>query len=581
MPVEFCNETTRSITQVDALQDDPMLPLTQAYDGTGVLVGVVDEGFNFRHPSFLNADSTLAVEYYDEVWGQDSFKVYNSSQDIYAMGHSWTDGSHGTHVLGIAAGRGVDGHYRDMAPKARIALSSDSQNETAAFLRLYEYARRKHLPMVVNFSAGLHIPYGLENDFALQHQIIDSIASQPGFILVAAAGNEGMEEMYRRKWPDVEQQDTLTTTNSRLAFGLRTKGRVYIQLMVENNDGVKDTLSLRSDSIFNNMYIENLKNTGVTFAAFKQDSIYKSITFIALNSSDSYSSAMPRFIVKTWGDAAEMSTYSGTTFSSHGEQAHQEGTITYPAIYKNVIAVGATERCENLTNYLGEDINYGAYDGYMNDVTPWSSCGAEWDSIVKPDVVAPGTNIISALDYKERSKAKLDGKSLIVEMHKDGAMPYGWVCKTGTSMAAPAVTGIISLWLQADSTLTAERIRDIFRRTSTHINTSVDYPNNIYGAGEINAYRGLIDILGLTTKIEDLSQQPLPSSRLSINNGALTVDLDVPATIRIYNTSGVLVSSTGCKAGKATIDMGGRHGVFVVQVSTGNTKTSASQLVRL
>ena len=577
---ELYNDNTRSVTCVDNIQDEVVSPLTEAFDGSGVLVGVVDGGFNFRHPSFLNADGTLAIERFETPYG-DMISSCEGADKIYALGHSNGSGLHGTHVLGTIAGRGVSGRHRGMAPGASIVLSDDMQNDAEAFLRMYQYAKEREMPMVVNFSAGTHIPYGLESDVALQQHIIDSISSQPGFIIVAAAGNEGMKNMYRKKADGVVQQDTLTASGNRLAFGLRTKGKTDVQLVVDAGNSMADTLSISTDSVFDNIYYENLKNTGVTFAAFRQDSIYKSLTFIVLKSDNTTNKPLPRFIVRTSGDAAEMNTYTGTVFTSRGMLAHHEGTVGFPALYKNVIAVGATERREKLTNYKGEEINYGGYEDYMNDVAPWSSCGAELEDIVKPDVVAPGTNIVSTLDYRERNKETQEGKSLVVELNKNADLPYGWSCMTGTSMAAPAVTGIIALWLEADPTLTAERIREVFRNTSTPINPNVSYPNTVYGTGEINAYKGLLDVLGVTSGISEISGNPLPPSRMHVTNGNICIQLGEPANVTVYTTDGQVVSSSRHEAGDAKIGIGGRHGIFVVQVTTDNKTTSGSQVVRI
>ena len=68
---------------------------------------------------------------------------------------------------------------------------------------------------------------------------------------------------------------------------------------------------------------------------------------------------------------------------------------------------------------------------------------------------------------------------------------------TGTSMSTPVVAGAVALWLQANPHLTQQAVKDIISRTSRHPDASADYPNNEYGYGEIDVYRGLLDVLGL------------------------------------------------------------------------------------
>lgn len=50
----------------------------------------------------------------------------------------------------------------------------------------------------------------------------------------------------------------------------------------------------------------------------------------------------------------------------------------------------------------------------------------------------------------------------------------------------------MALWLQADSTLTPDRIKDIISKTSRQYDDTLKYPNNIYGHGLIDAYAGML-----------------------------------------------------------------------------------------
>lgn len=51
---------------------------------------------------------------------------------------------------------------------------------------------------------------------------------------------------------------------------------------------------------------------------------------------------------------------------------------------------------------------------------------------------------------------------------------------------------IVALWLQADPTLTPDRIKDIISKTSRQYDDTLKYPNNIYGHGLIDAYAGML-----------------------------------------------------------------------------------------
>lgn len=81
-------------------------------------------------------------------------------------------------------------------------------------------------------------------------------------------------------------------------------------------------------------------------------------------------------------------------------------------------------------------------------------------------------------------------------------------------MSAPVVTGIIALWLQANPKLTPQQCLDVFSRSCRHYDSSLTYPNNLYGFGEIDAYEGIRMMLGLApTGIRNLDEQPISRDR--------------------------------------------------------------------
>ncbi|MBQ3732102.1 MAG: hypothetical protein II905_10155, partial [Muribaculaceae bacterium] len=54
--VELCTDTTLSVTHAGQVLNGPDYGLAQAYDGTGVIIGVIDNGFDFQHTAFRRAD---------------------------------------------------------------------------------------------------------------------------------------------------------------------------------------------------------------------------------------------------------------------------------------------------------------------------------------------------------------------------------------------------------------------------------------------------------------------------------------------------------------------------------------------
>jgi uncharacterized repeat protein (TIGR01451 family) len=130
---------------------------------------------------------------------------------------------------------------------------------------------------------------------------------------------------------------------------------------------------------------------------------------------------------------------------SAGNDGPEPGTVGSPGSYPETIAVGATDD--------------------LDQVTSFSSRGPSvWDEI-KPEVSAPGVQIYSSLP--------------------GGA--YGTA--NGTSMAAPHVTGLVALMLQADPKLSVDDIETIL--TSTALPLGEQVPNNDTGWGRIDAYKAV------------------------------------------------------------------------------------------
>lgn len=130
-----------------------------------------------------------------------------------------------------------------------------------------------------------------------------------------------------------------------------------------------------------------------------------------------------------------------TVFSA-GNDGPAEYTVGSPASFPESFAVGAT----NSDDYVAYFSSRGP--------SPWSE--------IKPEVCAPGVNV----------RSSLPGGS------------YGE--KQGTSMAAPHVTGLAALLLQAEPGLTISEMEQLI--TSTAVSQGNPIPNNDYGWGRIDAY---------------------------------------------------------------------------------------------
>ncbi|MBR5635039.1 MAG: peptidase, partial [Prevotella sp.] len=149
----------------------------------------------------------------------------------------------------------------------------------------------------------------------------------------------------------------------------------------------------------------------------------------------------------------------------------------------------------------------------------------------------------------------------------------------------PAVAGAIALWLQAKPTLTPEEAMEVIGRTSRHYDPSLSYPNNLYGHGQIDAYRGLLDILGIDG-IPEISTNHTPVS-IVLSDGQLRLKMpenytDKPFKIAVFSTNGTLVAQFEADGRARQYDFALPtlpRGIYAVQIS-GNPSVGGSTLVR-
>ena len=129
---------------------------------------------------------------------------------------------------------------------------------------------------------------------------------------------------------------------------------------------------------------------------------------------------------------------------------------------------------------MGAYSHMGTPDPADDRVAGYSSRGpTAFDFAAKPDLVAPGTRIVSLND---------DGSALALRHPEDlvagtngGAFPY--LTLSGTSMAAPVVSGVVARMLQANPALTPNAVKAILQYTAM-VTPDVDLLSQ--GAGFLN-----------------------------------------------------------------------------------------------
>jgi len=149
------------------------------------------------------------------------------------------------------------------------------------------------------------------------------------------------------------------------------------------------------------------------------------------------------------------------------------GSIYPPANDPFVITVGATE--DNGTNSISDDI-----------LASFSAYGTTIDGFKKPDLVAPGKNIVGRLVNTNMGMAKA---------HPSNVFSSAYFKMSGTSISAPIVSGAVALLLQKDPTLTPDQVK--YRLKATANKNWPGYTAASAGAGYLDVYAA---VKGTTTQ---------------------------------------------------------------------------------
>ncbi|HEY3002748.1 MAG TPA: S8 family serine peptidase [Kribbellaceae bacterium] len=435
--------------------------------GAGIVIGIADWGFDVDHPALCNPDgSTRVLALWDQRPGRGEapwpygYGTVHSRAEIdealatgrpYAhLGYHPADadrggGAHGTHVADIAAGSGGAYGPAGVAPKAHLVLVHLADRGTGGLANLGDSCRLLEavkfiertagdLPFVINLSVGRM--GGPHDRTTLVEQALDELlAGRPGCSAVLSGGN------YHR---------SRTHAAGRLAAGERRS----LSVLVPPADLSTNELEIwysGADELA--VHINSPGGASVSAPLGEQADIVEDGELVGRiyhrahdpNNGDHHVDAFlyPQARAGRWTVTVEAVRTMSTPFHAWIErdecgwcQARFAPADADPAYTTGTIANGTLP------------LVVGAFDARRpgRPLATFSSCGPTRDGRTKPDLCAPGKGVLAA-----RSAPADHDRS-----------PGAVVRKSGTSMAAPHVTGAVALSLQLGGhRLDARRIRDL------------------------------------------------------------------------------------------------------------------------
>lgn len=454
-------------------------------DGTGVLLGVVDFGCDFAHPAFRDANGQTRLLFLWDQNGEGAGPVpgvlregpaiqaalgapdpyaalgYWPDRNQYAPGHAREKNPvHGTHVLGVAAGRGVPGCPAGVAPGASLAFvhlqpgamvgSGDPADVFDGVCAIFHRAAERGMPAVVNLSLGAN--NGSHDGNTLYDRALDALLAWPGRAIAVAAGNERRAKLNIDG--DVRAGSPFTlpwrflpgdrTPNTLRIFSKNPGPRLLLKCTVRLGGA---NLATEVDEVHNAVWLgDSGKPRGLLYSGLAPvPEAASPLQHIEIRLRPSGGAERVEVTLAT--DSAEPVAFDAWIDRDDREEASQsffdleppktDSTLTSTACGRRTVCVGAFyHRRPELApaEFSGE--------GMTRDLRP------------KPDVSAPGFDVLAAAAYGGRLEpGQVWSKALAVKM-------------SGTSAAAPHAAGVLALMLQCNPQLSAEKSSAILRKTA-------------------------------------------------------------------------------------------------------------------
>lgn len=500
----------------------------QYYTGKGVVVGIVDQGIDFNHPAFRDP-LTGKTRIKKAVYYNGGTKIVATDEaDIENLTTGYTSGSHGTHTSATAAGSPVEGvNAQGIAHEAELVLidcgSSLSDNRILTGVNeVFEYASSVGKPAVINMSLGSNLGFH-DGKMEIPYEI--SKLTGEGRIVCVSAGNEAENGLSIVKRGSIKTLLLPTDVNSDGQY-IYDKGlNLWINSSAEDGFTVIPKLvdlatGEVSDLVSGDLKLSTSGNPAYDLKPQTND-VFEGKGYLQYYYNKTFFVRMPGKALAIFVESKneEQTIYLIDRYAHANENL--VGEAEYPqlvgfdsgsgdmsintlACTDDVLSVGSYVHAPYFTGIDGKQ-HWKSSNSVPGRVATYSSYGIDENGKSRPDVIAPGMWTVSGYNLYDTSYFDSEGNpkdlkmvtnsfdATIGDYHRQAT--YG--AMTGTSMACPVMTGIVALWLQADPTLTAQRIREMLPNVCLNDKWTTiadNIPNHSLvqaGQGKVDALRGI------------------------------------------------------------------------------------------
>ena len=412
-------------------------PKELGFTGKGIKIGVIDTGINLSHPDFFNQDETSRF-----LKGYDFVDNDTVPQD--------TNG-HGTQVTGIIA---ADGQLKGIAPMAEIfsyRVSSDGESVPSnLIIKAINQAVEDRVD-IINISLGVNMTHN-KIDEAVNNAI------NQGIVVVAAAGNSGPDKSTigsPAKNPNaITVGATYNNRDSSMVSTLEVEDTQFQVLPMLGTDIISDPIS--TEIVFGKYSRENdfdgIDVRGKIVLAERGGETPDEIVFFS-----------DKEIFASNNGAKGLIVYNNQPGIFFGELIHEYVSEDY---YPTIPTVSMTREEGLELRTILETETSGTLNVFNHPdfLATFSSRGPVSPFYLKPDLVAPGVFVNTT------------------------SLKNFYNITSGTSYAAPHVSGAIALLLEKNPDFTPHEIKSILVTTSDIITDEYkkEFEFDAGGAGRID-----------------------------------------------------------------------------------------------
>ena len=450
--------------------------------GKGILVGVVDSGVDFFHPDFRTEDGSSRIL---RLWDQ---SINGNPPEGYTRGTEYTKeeidealvlgetegrrlvpsrdvSGHGTAVLGIAVGNGTvsEGVNRGVAYESDLLVvkmgnaGENSFPRTTELMEGIDYLVRQAAamgkPIAINISFGNN--YGSHQGDSLLETYISNVANVGRSVICVGSGNNGNDRIHTAGRLQQRQSEIVemsigayeTTLNLQLWKAYADE----IETFLETPSG--ENLPVLSERIGTQRYRAGETELLVYYGKPGPFQVTQEI----------YVDFLPTGTYLTPG-VWKIHLRGRRIKEGNYDLWLPGGNVLNPVtgFYRPVAAETLT-----IPSTASKVITVGAYDSRLNAFADFSGRGGENLPYPKPDLVAPGVDILAP------------------------SAGGGYTGVTGTSFATPFVTGAAALMMEwgiirrNDPFLWGEKVKAYLRRGAQPLPGFDRYPNESVGWGAL------------------------------------------------------------------------------------------------